>query len=106
MKNFGLHDDDDDNNYYSMITMITITGTGLPRAQGYYDDDDRSTDEGMHRIKPRQSFCLFPLSDSYGGYLANNINHNTYYTYIYILFLRVVSMTVWSRFYFVKIHFT
>jgi len=23
----------------------------LPHAQGYYDDD-RSTDEGMHRIKP------------------------------------------------------
>ena len=27
-------------------------GTGLPHAQGYYNDDDRSTDEGMHRIKP------------------------------------------------------
>ena len=27
---------------------------GLSHAQGYYDDDDRSTDEGMHRIKPGQ----------------------------------------------------
>ena len=25
---------------------------GLQRTQGHYDDDDRSTDEGMYRIKP------------------------------------------------------
>jgi len=42
--------DDDDNN--SNDNNNTTYGTGLLHAQGYYDDDDRSTDEGMHRIKP------------------------------------------------------
>jgi len=57
---FCLHDNDDDDNNNNSNTMLTITipmfintyGTGLPHTQGYYDDDDRSTDEGMHRIKP------------------------------------------------------
>eukprot|EP00751_Fragilariopsis_kerguelensis_P004887 CAMPEP_0170793276 /NCGR_PEP_ID=MMETSP0733-20121128/22543_1 /TAXON_ID=186038 /ORGANISM="Fragilariopsis kerguelensis, Strain L26-C5" /LENGTH=62 /DNA_ID=CAMNT_0011142165 /DNA_START=145 /DNA_END=333 /DNA_ORIENTATION=+ len=35
------NNNDNNNNY----------GIGLPHTQGYYDDD-RSTDEGMHRIKP------------------------------------------------------
>ena len=34
---------------------------GLPHAEGYYDDDDHSTDEGMHRIKPTNIFLFFPL---------------------------------------------
>jgi len=42
------NDNDDDDNYN------TKYGLGLTHAQGYYDDDDRSTDEGMHRIKPGQ----------------------------------------------------
>ena len=41
-----VNGDDDINNYNNKY------GTGLPHAQGYYDDADRSTDEGMHRIKP------------------------------------------------------
>ena len=43
-----------------MTITITITITtiqqqirqGLLHAQGYYNDDDRSTNEGMYRIKP------------------------------------------------------
>jgi len=51
--------DDDDNN----INNNTTYDTGLPHAQGYYDDD-RSTDEGMHRIKPGQflSSSLFLIT--------------------------------------------
>ena len=51
----------------------------------------------------RDNFCLLPIFGYYGGYFVNNINNNYFYTYIYIL-LRVVSMTVWSRFFYVKIH--
>ena len=63
-----------------MTMMITITtvrshihlqqlpyGTGLQYTQGFYDGDDRSTDEGMHRIKPGHSFYLLTLLDYYGG---------------------------------------
>ena len=46
----GLHDNDDDNNTNNNNNKNY--GIGLPHAQGYYDDDNRSTDEGMHRIKP------------------------------------------------------
>ena len=55
----------------------------------------------------RDNNCVFfsfsawiPTEDIY-----NNNNNNYLYTYIYAL-LRVVSMTVWSRFFYVKIHFT
>ena len=60
---------------FTITLPITLTFTitiqqGLPYAHGYYDDDDRSTDEGMHRIKLGQYiFCLLPLLDCYGGYL-------------------------------------
>jgi len=56
-----MNDDDDaamiaaDHNHNNDINNYNDNhnnyGTGLPHAQGYYDDD-RSTDEGMHRIKP------------------------------------------------------
>jgi len=52
------------------------------------------------------SFVFFPLSTwipTEGIYC--NIHNNYYYTYIHIL-LRVVSMTVWSRFFYVKLHST
>ena len=59
----------------------------LPQAQGYYDDDDRPTDEGMHRIKPSQYFfCLFPISDYYGGYfIPTNYQQLLLYLRLYIL---------------------
>eukprot|EP00751_Fragilariopsis_kerguelensis_P030272 CAMPEP_0170922694 /NCGR_PEP_ID=MMETSP0735-20130129/10600_1 /TAXON_ID=186038 /ORGANISM="Fragilariopsis kerguelensis, Strain L26-C5" /LENGTH=92 /DNA_ID=CAMNT_0011322151 /DNA_START=449 /DNA_END=724 /DNA_ORIENTATION=+ len=76
LKNFGNNNDDnDDDDAAAMIAgdhnnnNNTNTnnnnnnnnnyGTGLPHAQGYFDDDDRSTDEGMHRIKLGQFFVFF-----------------------------------------------
>ena len=47
-----MSSDDDDNDNTITINYNNKYGTGLPLAQGYYDDDDRSTDEGMYRIKP------------------------------------------------------
>ena len=35
------------------MTFVTTVRQGLLHTQEYYNDDDRSTDEGMHRIKPR-----------------------------------------------------
>eukprot|EP00751_Fragilariopsis_kerguelensis_P017232 CAMPEP_0170850612 /NCGR_PEP_ID=MMETSP0734-20130129/10731_1 /TAXON_ID=186038 /ORGANISM="Fragilariopsis kerguelensis, Strain L26-C5" /LENGTH=48 /DNA_ID= /DNA_START= /DNA_END= /DNA_ORIENTATION= len=46
----GNNDDDTNNNNNNNNNHNY--GTGLPHAQGYYDNVDRSTDEGMHRIKP------------------------------------------------------
>ena len=59
---------------FTITLPITLTFTitiqqGLPFANGYYDINDGSTDEGMHRIKSGQWFCLLPLLDCYGGYL-------------------------------------
>lgn len=45
----GLDNNNDNNNNYNYNY-----GTGLPHDQGYYNDDDRSTDEGKYRIKPGQ----------------------------------------------------
>ena len=46
--NNNNNNDDIDNNNNNNY------GIELPHAQGYYNDDDRSTDDGMHRIKPGQ----------------------------------------------------
>ena len=52
-------------------------------------------------------FVFFPFSAWIPtGNIYTNNNNNYFYTYIYILFLRGVSMTVWSRFFYVQIHFT
>ena len=73
-------DDDNNNNNYN-----NNYSTGLPHAQGYYDDDDRYTDEGMHRIKPGHSFCLLPILDYYGRYFDNNNNNNNNNVYFHYL---------------------
>jgi len=63
----------------------------LPHTQGYYDDD-RSTDEGMHRIKPGQYFlCLLPPLDCYGGHLVNN--NNKIFKFFFLLLLMII---IWS----------
>eukprot|EP00751_Fragilariopsis_kerguelensis_P018766 CAMPEP_0170847700 /NCGR_PEP_ID=MMETSP0734-20130129/8932_1 /TAXON_ID=186038 /ORGANISM="Fragilariopsis kerguelensis, Strain L26-C5" /LENGTH=70 /DNA_ID=CAMNT_0011216955 /DNA_START=343 /DNA_END=555 /DNA_ORIENTATION=- len=59
LKHFGNNnnndnDDHDNNNNYTNTNYNYNSGTGLPHAQGYYDDNDRSTDEGMLRIAPGQ----------------------------------------------------
>ena len=48
--NNGNDDDDINNNNNNININTTNYGTGLLHAQGYFDDNDRSTDEGIHRI--------------------------------------------------------
>ena len=46
------NNDNDDDDTNTNNNNNNNYGTGLSHAQGYYDDDDRFTDEDMHRIKP------------------------------------------------------
>ena len=54
MNNDNNNNDDDTayNNNNNNYNYNYNYGTGLPHAQECYDNDDCSTDEGMHRIKP------------------------------------------------------
>ena len=52
------NNDNDDDDTNTNNNNNNNYGTGLSHAQGYYDDDDRFTDEGMHRIKPGQYFFV------------------------------------------------
>ena len=104
LKNFGFHNDDDNNTTITLTITITTTAQDCRMLKGITIMMIVLLMKVCIESSRDISFVFFPLSawiTTEGLYINNNNN----YTYIYI-FLRVVSMTEWSCFFYVKMHFT